>query len=732
MKLKDAKLLLPFILSYARPVFSWIIILFGSVSIAKVFGLGKALEWVVKLILGLFGSELQLEKDLLIREGPVDVYQVLVPVILIVGGVISLNFWKIVGWFDANKRNRISVYLYVVEILKSVDDSVKGVEAWCYIRGFIGLFKFLKIPNRNQEVILINGALSASYFGEILAYNEFIGVVGKSIKSKYLASLSFQIAKYYLPSSGKVLDVSDRRQIYSELGRILEKEKNPFIKAVCLNYMGLLKKHNIRVSGDLDVVEKEDVQKAISHFKEARNIILKCDKDRRMSVWTGYICRNLGNMQLRIGEKSEGLKNLMISHDSWEGVVEKTSSFSQVTKNIFFNELCFVRMDIMGEKVLEAHQRWLKEIEEYLGGAKSLASTEVVRGRFGQFGRNKKFLFVMGTRPEFIKAQPVINEMLKSQKDVSWVNTAQHFSKSLSDQVLNDLNLIDPIRVLPQFHEFERVGRWVTELEALISQHKYTDVLVVGDTDSALAGALAAVRQKISLSHIEAGLRSKNDNMKEERNRFIIDHLSEKLFITEDAAKKNLEEEGVSGKLFVVGNILSDSLLAIPKEEREKEIHRDVLVTLHRDENVYSEDNLNNIVDALIYLKNKCSIKFIAHPKVERMLKDSKKFERLVQSGVRMMKPVPHRDFVRELRNATLIITDSGGVQEEAAIEGVNCITIRSETERPSTLLCGANIVIDPREADLGNKISKISFLHRRTVPPLWDGEVAKRIVQEI
>ena len=282
------------------------------------------------------------------------------------------------------------------------------------------------------------------------------------------------------------------------------------------------------------------------------------------------------------------------------------------------------------------------------------------------------------------------------------------------------------------------------ELERIIMKEKPDLVIVVGDVNSTLAGALTAKKCNVQVAHVESGLRSFDRTMPEELNRILTDHISDFLFTTEESGNRNLSNEGIGkNKVFFVGNVMIDSLL----NHKEKALKSGILeklklkkknyavLTLHRPSNVDNKKSLEYIINILDEIQNHIKIIFPVHP---RTLKTLQKFgldtKIKSQKNILVIGPLGYLDFMNLMINSRFVLTDSGGIQEETTVLGIPCITMRKSTERPVTMDQGTNVLVSTDKA----KIIKAAFRLidepgiKAKVPPLWDGKASKRIVDVI
>ena len=305
---------------------------------------------------------------------------------------------------------------------------------------------------------------------------------------------------------------------------------------------------------------------------------------------------------------------------------------------------------------------------------------------------------VIGTRPELIKIYPVINIFKKKKIKYKIIHTGQHYSGKLSKIFLNDFKILDPdynLKVGSKPHG-EQTAQMMIGLEKLIIKNSFKAIMVYGDTNSALAATLVASKfNNIKLIHLEAGLRSFDKNMPEELNRRLIDHSSDLLLCPTNISKKYLLDEGVSSKkIFVVGNTVCDAIKSplVQKYLKSKKLNKNYFVlTIHREENTLNKNNLELILDSVsnISKKMKCTTIFPTHPKTKKILNKINYNKSLIKS----VDPMNYFSFLNIIKNSRLILSDSGGVQEEACILKTPLITIRNSTERPETIDIGCNIL---------------------------------------
>ncbi|MGB2580834.1 MAG: UDP-N-acetylglucosamine 2-epimerase (non-hydrolyzing) [Minisyncoccia bacterium] len=315
--------------------------------------------------------------------------------------------------------------------------------------------------------------------------------------------------------------------------------------------------------------------------------------------------------------------------------------------------------------------------------------------------KNKKICFIFGTRPEIIKMAPVIHECIKRKVPFFVLHTHQHYSENLDKVFFKDLNLPSAKYNLQTGSGSHggQTGKMLIEIEKILVKEKPSIVLVQGDTNTVLAGALAAVKLHIPVGHIEAGLRSYDRQMPEELNRVMVDHISDFLFTPTKDSKNILLQEGINTKkIFFVGNTVVDAVKQNTKFSNTSRIlqimgletRKYFLVTAHRQENVDDKERLQSILGGLMLVAKKYNMPVIfpIHPRASKMIKH---FGLHVDNTIQFIEPVGYLDFLQLSSNARIILTDSGGLQEEASIFKVPCVTLRDNTERPETLVGGGN-----------------------------------------
>jgi UDP-N-acetylglucosamine 2-epimerase (non-hydrolysing) len=347
---------------------------------------------------------------------------------------------------------------------------------------------------------------------------------------------------------------------------------------------------------------------------------------------------------------------------------------------------------------------------------------------------------ILGTRPEIIKMAPIVRALRKSRADFFVLHTGQHYSKNMDRVFFENLNLGEPdfnLEVGSGSHA-EETGKMLVGIERILSREKTTGVLVEGDTNSVLAGALAAAKLHIRVGHVEAGLRSFDRGMPEELNRVVADHLSDALYAPTEQARENLLREGVEPtSILVTGNTIVDSVTQNLKLAAEVDtrpllsgIGREyLLATVHRQENVDNASVLKRIVKGLeaVARSTRMKVLYPAHPRSTKRMKEFG--VRPAESLVKVVPPLDYMTFLKLESKASLMLTDSGGVQEEACILGVPCVTLRENTERPETVRVGANVVAGTEPRKILRAVNEMMG-RKGWSNPFGDGKAGVRIVR--
>ena len=355
-----------------------------------------------------------------------------------------------------------------------------------------------------------------------------------------------------------------------------------------------------------------------------------------------------------------------------------------------------------------------------------------------------KICFILGTRPEIIKLSPLIRECIKRHLLFFIIHTNQHYSETMDNIFFRELNLPNPkynLNIGSDSHGAQ-TGKMLMGIEKILEKESPHVVFVQGDTNSVLAGALAASKmQKTLLAHVESGLRSYDRTMPEEVNRIITDHISNILLAPTTIQKKNLIREGISQKnVYIVGNTIVDAIFQNLKEVKKhaqafKNLEivpkKYAMLTMHRPSNVESKENLTEILDSvkIIIKQRNIPIIFPVHPRTKKMLEY---FRLNIPMGLRLIEPIGYLEMLQIIKNALFVLTDSGGIQEEACILRVPCITLRRNTERPETIEVGGNILAGQKKSSI---VSSVNMMLKRKANwrnPFGDGKSGEKIIKII
>ena len=389
---------------------------------------------------------------------------------------------------------------------------------------------------------------------------------------------------------------------------------------------------------------------------------------------------------------------------------------------------------------------------------------------------NRKWILVAAARPNFMKIAPLIravhayNASHGSRIYPFLVHTGQHYDLNMSDAFFKDLNIPAPDVHLGigSGNHGEQTGKVLIEFEKVLISQRPELVIVVGDVNSTIACSLAAVKLHIPVAHVEAGLRSFDRRMPEEINRIVTDSISDYLFTPSSDGDENLLKEGVPAeKIFLVGDIMVDSLLFNLKHAKKTDILKRLglkldqqrtnqqstvnnrqsvrpyaLLTLHRPGNVDNKKRLSRILGALAEVSSKIPILFPAHPRTRKMIDKFNLHSYFVEladdklptinDGIYPVNPFGYLDFLNLMAHAKVVLTDSGGIQEETTVLDIPCITLRDTTERPITLSEGTNVLVKDDPKRIVEEVEKAlaGERHKGRCPAIWDGHTAERIVK--
>ncbi|ABN58318.1 MULTISPECIES: non-hydrolyzing UDP-N-acetylglucosamine 2-epimerase [Methanoculleus] len=346
---------------------------------------------------------------------------------------------------------------------------------------------------------------------------------------------------------------------------------------------------------------------------------------------------------------------------------------------------------------------------------------------------------VLGTRPEIVKMSPIIRECEARNLDYFILHSGQHYSYEMDWAFFEDLELPEPKYNLDvgSGTQAEQTGKILTGIEKVLMQEKPDIVLVQGDTNTVMAGALAAAKLHIRVGHVEAGLRSFDRTMPEEINRVVADHISDYLFVPTENARRYLLNEGIEeNKICRTGNTIVDAVFQNREISKKRanildtlglEPREYFLVTSHRQENVDNPENLRNIITGLeaVHREYSLPVIFPMHPRTRKMVEQFG----MSLDGVSVMNPIGFLEFLQIESNARLVMTDSGGVQEETCILGVPCVTLRENTERPETIEVGANVLAGTGAGKILTSVGQMLSRTGTWENPFGDGMAGRMIV---
>ena len=348
-----------------------------------------------------------------------------------------------------------------------------------------------------------------------------------------------------------------------------------------------------------------------------------------------------------------------------------------------------------------------------------------------------RYLLVAGARPNFMKIAPIHRAFSANRNghELLLVHTGQHYSRNMSDDFFRDLGIPEPGINLEvgSGSQAEQTARIMMAFEPVCVKHRPDWVIVVGDVNSTVACAFTAKKLGIRVAHIEAGLRSRDMSMPEEINRLCTDSISDLLFTTDPMADENLRNEGVAaGKIHFVGNTMIDTL--------QRQIGRALdwplpdglmpgqyaVLTLHRPSNVDSPDRLSSILSAINAIAERLPVVFPVHPRTASRLNGAK-----LHPSIRAVEPMSYLPFLGLVARSRIVLTDSGGIQEETTVLGIPCLTMRPNTERPITCEIGTNVLVGTNPTRILQEATAIldGRIRPSAIPEKWDGHAAERIV---
>jgi len=354
-----------------------------------------------------------------------------------------------------------------------------------------------------------------------------------------------------------------------------------------------------------------------------------------------------------------------------------------------------------------------------------------------------KILNVVGARPNFMKVAPLHRALeADSGFESLIVHTGQHYDEQMSDVFFRQLELPEPDRYLGvgSGSHAQQTARIMTAFEPIVEDEQPDLVVVVGDVNSTVACALVATKLHVPVAHVEAGLRSGDRRMPEEINRIVTDRIADYLFVTEQSGIDNLRREGVADeKIFFVGNLMIDSLVRFREKAAETSILVDlgvtpdayVLMTMHRPSNVDHEDGLRKLLEIIEGIAAERPLVFPMHPRTRSRFETFGLLDALTSvHQLTLLEPLGYLEFLRLMEKAAVVVTDSGGIQEETTFLQVPCLTLRENTERPVTVDMGTNELMPLEPRRIVQRVGHlVTAALRADPPPKWDGQTARRIV---
>lgn len=355
-----------------------------------------------------------------------------------------------------------------------------------------------------------------------------------------------------------------------------------------------------------------------------------------------------------------------------------------------------------------------------------------------------KILNIVGARPNFMKIAPIVREMRRRESEFQplIVHTGQHYDAAMSDSFFTDLGIPAPdyhLEVGSHSHAVQ-TAKIMTAFEPVVLQENPDWVIVVGDVNSTIACALVCSKLGVRVAHVEAGLRSLDRTMPEEINRLLTDAISDLLLTPSIDGDENLKKENIpESKIKFVGNVMIDSVFYNLEKSKQSKIREDLnlkeneyaVTTLHRPSNVDEKATFTNLLDALVSIGEKLPIIFPVHPRTRNNIENFGFSEQVKNSNIRLIEPLGYLDFMRLYSGAKLVLTDSGGLQEETTALGIPCLTLRENTERPITISHGTNKLVGTNLEKIKRAAFEVLESDVQTdkkTPPLWDGKTAERI----
>jgi len=344
-------------------------------------------------------------------------------------------------------------------------------------------------------------------------------------------------------------------------------------------------------------------------------------------------------------------------------------------------------------------------------------------------------LHVVGARPNFMKAAPVIRVLADTGFRQNLVHTGQHYDSRMSDIFFRELEIPEPdvnLGVGSGSHA-QQTAQMMAGFEPVVLERDPGLVMVYGDVNSTVAAALVCAKLRVQVAHVEAGLRSRDRSMPEEINRLVTDQLSDLLFTPSQDANENLQREGANAaQIHLVGNVMIDTLVRLlPRALENKKTgfpERYALVTLHRPANVDDPEVLRGIMNSMHEVAKDLPVIFPIHPRTRLRIEEFA----IATQGIQLCEPLSYLEFLALEAHATVVLTDSGGIQEETTFLGVRCLTLRENTERPVTVEVGTNILVGSSMERLREELANIvsGRPKKGSIPVLWDGCASQRIAE--
>lgn len=358
---------------------------------------------------------------------------------------------------------------------------------------------------------------------------------------------------------------------------------------------------------------------------------------------------------------------------------------------------------------------------------------------------SKKVMVVVGTRPNFIKVTQFEKELAAygDYFEFILVHTNQHYDENMSDIFFSQLQIKNPVYLNIELKTpASQIGQIIIELEKQINLHQPDALVVVGDVNSTLAGAIAGNKTGTRLFHLESGLRSYDNEMPEEINRLITDLVADDFFVTEQSGYDNLIKAGKSkNQIHFVGNTMIDTLVAFDNQIQQNDVLEKlnlkdksfVLMTMHRPSNVDTKDRLQILIDIINKVAEKSFLVLPIHPRTKNSLIKYGLYDELLNNKkVIITEALNYLAFQKLISACKYVLTDSGGIQEETTFRQIPCLTLRENTERPSTITIGSNELVEYSFEAVSKKINQIEngTYKKGEIPPFWDGNATKRIVE--